>query len=884
MTTIAPCPKCTTPLPGDALFCPKCGTPTPNSINAQTGEVKKAAPSGADESEYRARLQRALGAGYELRGLIGQGGFGAVYAAWDVKLKREVAIKALRFDLFPTPELLKRFQREAEAVARLRHPNIIPIYSVGEGDGLAYMIMPRIEGSGLRDVLRREERLSVADACRMLLEAADGLQAAHDAGVVHRDVKPENILLDGPARRVQLMDFGIAKAMNAGETGLTGTGMIVGTPQYMSPEQASGERTVDHRSDQYSLAVVGYQMLTGDLPFEAESMARLIYLQVAGDSRPVHERRPDIPRAVSAVIQRAMAKDPAERYPDMKAFAAAIAAAAQAGAVVPDDGKDPVVAAPSKRLLYAGAAGLVAFLALYRVANPPPVAYPTVSEERALAIAADFLKQQGAVGSFREVAQYASDRDARIFLNRTLGIAGTRAWAEKERPLGRWDVRWFQPPQVEDWHVTIGGAGTIVSFTHDLDDAVRGATITQDSAAAVATAFLKARGWKVDSLERVEASSQQRANRTDHRFAWKKLGSDIPWPTGDSVPQKATQRVTVEVKGDRVTALRPELQLPPAYTQEMASRTSVRTAGGFAAFVAGVVLVLVAGLSRRGRAPVRWGLALRISGFILAGGVLGMLNGFPGMEASYKAGSAFWVDLAPQFLTLIVGLAILSCAAMVGLTVGDAALRSTLPVALGGYAELARGRFTSPAVTRSCVAGCAVASLLLGAQTAFHSVARWFPGVWRMGERGGYSDVLGILAPALYPVSDKMMEGLAGATVLLVTVATVTRFTRSIPLVLAAVGFLLGLIFTDLFPVYLGAIGTLMWWGILGVALVRLGWVACAVGIYVSSTLGLGAAMVTAPTPGVAGSGVVVLLLAALPLAPVAIARMRASGPVAVPS
>ena len=225
----------------------------------------------AGEREYRGRLQRALGSGYQLRELIGRGGFGSVYAAWDVKLEREVAVKALRHDLFPTSALLERFERKAKAVAKLRHPNVLPIHFVGEGEGVTYMVMPKIEGESLRAKLTREGQLSAEEAKRIAIEAAGALQAAHDAGIIHRDVKPENILLEGELQTVQLMDFGIAKMVEGVGSGLTATGAAVGTPFYMSPEQAGGDRRIDHRSDIYSLGCVLYEMLAGEPAFTGPS-------------------------------------------------------------------------------------------------------------------------------------------------------------------------------------------------------------------------------------------------------------------------------------------------------------------------------------------------------------------------------------------------------------------------------------------------------------------------------------------------------------------------------------------------------------------------------------------------------------------------------------
>ena len=262
----------------------------------------------------RDRLQLALGEGFALKGRLGQGGFAVVYEAADERLKRRLAVKVLRAELDDVPGARERFRREAEAVAALRHPNIIPIYSVGEAHGLAFFVMPLIEGGSLADRLAREPRQPVEATRRILREAAAGLAAAHRAGIVHRDIKPDNILLDGPDARVVLTDFGIAKALAADAGRLTQTGAVLGTPHYMSPEQASGERTIDHRSDLYSLGIVGYQMLVGEVPFNAATVAAVLVRHLTQAPPPLLSRRPDCPPDLARAVMRCLAKAPEERF------------------------------------------------------------------------------------------------------------------------------------------------------------------------------------------------------------------------------------------------------------------------------------------------------------------------------------------------------------------------------------------------------------------------------------------------------------------------------------------------------------------------------------------------------------------------------------------
>jgi len=324
------CPSCNTQLPEVAAFCYVCGSATPPAIDKLTGEISipdGIAPSPTASADLIRKLQESLGKHYELKGLIGRGGFAEVFQVRDMWLKRDLALKALRPDLTVSETLLARFRREAEAVAALRHPNIVPIYDIGEAEGIMYILMPLIKGESLKSLLTRDGRRPIAEARRILLEAASSLGSAHEAGVVHRDIKPENIMLEGKARRVLLMDFGIAKMMDAaGDSTLTSSGTIVGTPHYMSPEQASGDPHLDHRTDIYSLAVVGYHMLTGGVPFEGENTRAILFKQMMESPRSMRELVPEVPEALMAAVSKGMAKEPSDRYPTVEAFAAALEA------------------------------------------------------------------------------------------------------------------------------------------------------------------------------------------------------------------------------------------------------------------------------------------------------------------------------------------------------------------------------------------------------------------------------------------------------------------------------------------------------------------------------------------------------------------------------
>jgi hypothetical protein len=265
------------------------------------------------------RLQAALGEAFVVERRLGQGGFGVVFGASDSRLGRAVAIKVLRPEL-AAPALRERFRREAESAARLRHPGIIPIHAIGEAGDLAWFVMPLVRGETLAARLQREGRLPVGEARRILVEVAEALRAAHGAGLIHRDIKPDNILLEGEEGRAILTDFGIAKALGRGpeagdaELGLTETGMILGTPEYMSPEQAGGEPRLDRRSDLYALGVLGYQMLTGEPPFRGPTHLAVLKHQLTQGPPSVARRRPECPERLARAVDRCLRLEPAERW------------------------------------------------------------------------------------------------------------------------------------------------------------------------------------------------------------------------------------------------------------------------------------------------------------------------------------------------------------------------------------------------------------------------------------------------------------------------------------------------------------------------------------------------------------------------------------------
>jgi len=318
------------------------------------------------------RLRTALADRYTLERELGRGGMATVYLAFDPKHRRRVAIKVLKPEVAAAlgPE---RFLREIEIAAGLTHPHILPLHDSGEADGFVYYVMPFVEGETLRDRLEREPQLPSEEALAITREVAEALGHAHAHGVVHRDIKPENILFEGGHAVVS--DFGIARAITASAGGkLTETGIAIGTPGYMSPEQATGSERVDGRSDLYSLACVLYEMLAGEPPFTGPSAESVARQHVAAPAPHVSAMRPAVPPAVDQAIARALSKTPADRFATAAEFVEALAAPAQR---VRETGRRTsrlAVGAGLAATLVAAAAGL---LVLSRPHGTPAVAGST---------------------------------------------------------------------------------------------------------------------------------------------------------------------------------------------------------------------------------------------------------------------------------------------------------------------------------------------------------------------------------------------------------------------------------------------------------------------------------------------------------------------------
>jgi serine/threonine protein kinase len=306
------CRECGVTLAPSVKFCSECGARVPAAQDPATDPLKET-------------LEKSIGFQYRIDRLLGRGGMGAVYLAHELALDRDVAIKVLPPDQAGAPQYRDRFKREARIAARLNHPYIVPLHTFGELDGLVYFVMGFVTGESLASRLHREERLDAEEARTLLVHMADALDYAHRQGVVHRDIKPDNILIDEASGFPMLTDFGIAKAP-IGDTQLTTAGQFMGTPDYMSPEQVSGKHEVGPASDLYSLGIVGYQMLSGRLPFEAATPMDAMTQRLTQAPRPLRAAAPDLSDDLITAVNGCLHQEPAKRWPDAKSFRSALAA------------------------------------------------------------------------------------------------------------------------------------------------------------------------------------------------------------------------------------------------------------------------------------------------------------------------------------------------------------------------------------------------------------------------------------------------------------------------------------------------------------------------------------------------------------------------------
>jgi serine/threonine-protein kinase len=330
------CTRCQAVYESPARYCARDGAPLVD-VNPQSGPRATGQRRTEPDEPRKAPAPptslsgQTVGGRYKVLRRLGEGGMSHVYLATDLVADRECALKILTPRLASDTGSQERLRREAVLARRFDHPNVCPVLDVGETDeGLLFLVMPYLRGESLNDSETRRGPYPVAEGIEMLQQLAQGLRHAHDLGVVHRDLKPENVMLvpdaaTGGGIRAVVMDFGLGKALRAGPelARLTQTGIVLGTPEFMSPEQVYGH-AIDGRSDIFGLAILGFEMLTGELPFSGRTSQEVMLARLRGQPKSIRSVRADLPARLDAVFARALAVAPADRFPDMRAFAAAL--------------------------------------------------------------------------------------------------------------------------------------------------------------------------------------------------------------------------------------------------------------------------------------------------------------------------------------------------------------------------------------------------------------------------------------------------------------------------------------------------------------------------------------------------------------------------------
>lgn len=333
------CAHCATPVPDDAKFCYNCGS----QVSDAEGQAAATAAMDRESFAHMEKLLREDTAGeFEIHKMLGRGGMAVVYLATEVHLSRKVALKVL------PPELtfghgIERFKREAKTAAALDHSNIIPIYRISSSGKIFWYAMKFLEGRSLEDVIKEKKRLPLQETIQILWQVADALDYAHEHRVIHRDMKPANVMLDA-RDRVVVTDFGIAKALT--ERTLTASGSVVGTPYYMSPEQGMG-KPVTGRADQYSLAVMAYRMLSGQVPFEGDSAIDILHKHVMVAPPSLDQACPGLPRHVGRAVHKALEKKPDARFPTVSAFVEALRSPAALSEISGEPAEAATIAMPA---------------------------------------------------------------------------------------------------------------------------------------------------------------------------------------------------------------------------------------------------------------------------------------------------------------------------------------------------------------------------------------------------------------------------------------------------------------------------------------------------------------------------------------------------------
>jgi hypothetical protein len=671
---------------------------------------------------------------YTIEREIGRGGMATVYLARDLRHDRQVALKVMRPDVGVVLGA-QRFLREIQITSHLQHPHILPLFDSGEVDGTLFYVAPFVEGESLRQRLRRDGRLSVALALQIGVEVSDALAYAHARGIIHRDVKPENILLSGDHALVA--DFGIARAISVATSDvLTETGLAVGSPAYMSPEQAMGERDLDPRTDVYSLGCVLYEALSGAPPFAGPGGGLVGTRRFTETAPSIAGVRPDVPAAADQAITHALARWPDERLASAADFVSALKAASAAVAV-PTGARvdvrrrrDSTSAGEQARLsrmqsdarvlrrpiAALGAVSFILFFALAQRTVGDDALALAADESRAVHRAKSYLEDRGlaGVGTLRLTEKEFVARDTTIsFLRWAHGAVPTTLARFDAAPVWEWHFH-LRAKARRSWSVNVGQRGRITAVTSGLPDSASAKRLTRDEARSVAERELVALGWRPERLTMQGDSAVVRASRTDHFFTWRARLDAMSSPGTSS----AHVQLVLGIVGDRLGYFRHSLQPPSSFTAPP-TRTrprdteSVRDAMMIPFLVAVVVLIVGTIIHRQRKDDLQWRMAVRLCGSV---GLLVVGVGL--LEAV-----VFERSLA-QVIMVLPMLALGVLALMLVFTATESVARERMEHSLTGMDDIATGRLVVPEALGAAVWGYIGAGVILAGREAL-SLLGW---------------------------------------------------------------------------------------------------------------------------------------------------------------
>ena len=539
---------------------------------------------------------------------------------------------------------------------------------------------------------------------------------------------------------------------------------------------------------------------------------------------------------------------------------------------------------PSLLLALGGLAGLIAFVTLYQRAIPQAAVKLKVTRHQADSIGRAFVTGRAAdLAAFRQATLFDGNTEALVFLQRTLGLDSASAWARSRVNIWTWNTRWFKPQAKEEWRVAIGVDGTVVRFTHLVEEAAAGASLTQDSARTLAERFVRSRGWDLDHFTPVEASSEKRDKRTDHHFTWEQQGSTIKWRGTDTVAGSGSVRISVDVAGDRIAGYRHFLKVPEGFSRSLQQTQSVGGVVAIAALLLTFALVLSAlgiAIARQRKGDVRWGVGLALAVFVslLALGAGAIM--WPTLEFSYGTEIQWAAYVGLMLVAGVFGAAIYGLWTLFTVAAGESLGRETFPRSLAGLTDAARGRLLAPAVAGASARGYALGFLILGYLTLFYLFARRFLGAWLPAE-GPQSEIFNYYVPFIAPLTISLVAAITEEmTFRLFGISLVKRYLKSTALALLIPAVIWAFAHSSyaVFPIYIRGIELTIAGLIFGIAFLRLGLLTCIVAHFVVDAVLIGMPLLSSGNAAYVVSGVVVIGFALIPAVLGLIAAQRGRG------